>query len=176
MYCPGALHDDLFGGAKPIIMPTDGSAETTMHPALVKEMALHISMEDFALRRQALKEQLAAQYGVHASLITLQAAPGSVQLTITIATWNGTGAPIDIAALRTQVNSVDSSALTASVSQAMDTHVNITSYTSLADTTVAVTRERKSVGKGGGWCRVHWVTSGTVTSAAQASDGCRCGL
>ena len=27
-YCPGALRDDLFGGAKPIIMPVGQSTET----------------------------------------------------------------------------------------------------------------------------------------------------
>jgi hypothetical protein len=142
MYCPGALYDDMYGGAKPIIMPTGGSAETTVEPALVKAMTLDISMEDFEARRQALTLQLAAQYGVHPSLVTLQAAPGSLQLTITIATTNGTDARrIDIETLREQVNAVDSSALTVSVSQAMDSSVVIASYTSLADTTVAVTRE-----------------------------------
>jgi hypothetical protein len=141
MYCPGALRDDLFGGAKPIIMPTGGSAETTAHPALVKAMTLDISIEDFELRRQALQDQLAAQYAVHPSLITLQATPGSLQLTITIATTNGANPPIDIVMLRDQVNAVDSAALTTSISQALNMNVNISNYKSLADTTVAVTRE-----------------------------------
>jgi hypothetical protein len=141
MYCPGALRDDRYRGAKPIIMPTGGSTATTTYPALVKAMTLDISIDDFALRRQTLTQQLAGQYGVHSSLVTLQAMAGSLQLTITIATTNGTGAPTDIATLRNQVNAVGSTALAVSVSQVMNTNVTITGYRSLADTTVSVTRE-----------------------------------
>jgi hypothetical protein len=142
MYCPGALNDDLYGGAKPIVMPTGGSAETTAEPALVTAMTLDIVINDFTQSRSdELKSRLAAQYGVHPSLITLQAMAGSLQLTITIATTNGTDAPpIDVATLRQQVNAVQSSDLTASISQAMNTSVTITNLLPPVNTTVAVTR------------------------------------
>jgi hypothetical protein len=144
MYCPGALHDDLYGGAKPIIMPTGGSTVTITYPALVKAMTLDIAIEAFdAARREALTLQLAVQYGVHPSLVTLQATPGSLQLTITIATTNGTDAavPIDIETLRNQVKAVRSTALAATISQVMSTNVTITELQPLANSTVEVTRE-----------------------------------
>lgn len=40
--------------------------------------------------QDAILAQLAAQYNVHPSLITIQATPGSIQLLVTIATSNGT--------------------------------------------------------------------------------------
>jgi hypothetical protein len=141
MYCPGALRDHLYGGAKPIRMPTGGSTATTTYPALVKTMTLDIAIEDFEARRQALTLQLAAQYGVHSSLVTLQATPGSLQLTITIAATNGTSAAIDIAALTDTVNSVDSAALTESISIAMNASVTISGLQPLEETTIDVTSE-----------------------------------
>jgi hypothetical protein len=104
-------------------------------------MTLDIAMDDFdEARRESLTLQLAAQYGVHPSLITLQATPGSLQLTITIATTNGTNAPIAIATLRNQVRAVDRTALTHTISRAMNTSVTITNLQPLEDTTIAVTR------------------------------------
>jgi hypothetical protein len=142
MYCPGALHDNLFGGAKPIIMPEGGSAETVQEPALVMAMTLDVAMDDFSdARRAALTLLLAAQYGVHPSFITLQASPGSLQLTITIATTNGTDAPIDVATLRDRVSAVDSSTLTDTIGRVMDANVTITILQPLEDTTMTVTRE-----------------------------------
>ena len=63
-----------------------------MSALAVSTISLSISIDDFHLHREALRLQLAAQYGVDASLVTLEAAPGSVQLTVTIATTNGTSA------------------------------------------------------------------------------------
>jgi hypothetical protein len=128
-------------------------------------------MEDFNDRHQALKLQLASQYGVHPSLITLQATPGSLQLTVTIATTNGADARIGIATLRDQVNAVDMTALTTSIRQAMNASVNITSYASLADTTVAVTREIAC--ERGQW---HVVAELEPMTAANESLGCSLSL
>jgi hypothetical protein len=140
-YCPGALRDSVHGGAEPIIMPEGGSAEMRTQPALQKAVTLDISMEDFVQHSQALTLQLAARYDVHPSLITLQATPGSLQLTITIATTNGTDAPIDVGTLTSTVNAVDDSALTSSISQAMKMNVTITSSLPLVQTAVDVAFE-----------------------------------
>ena len=75
-YCPGALRDNLFGGAKPIIMPVGQSTRQETVQAAQQTMTLDISIDDFATQRDALRVALAAQYGVDPSLITLEAAAG----------------------------------------------------------------------------------------------------
>jgi hypothetical protein len=89
-------------------------------------LTLDISIDDFDAQRQALIQQLANQYGVDPSQITLEASAGSVQLTVTIATSNGTSAPVPLAELEQNVNSVDNEALTRSISQVMATNVTVT--------------------------------------------------
>jgi hypothetical protein len=122
-------------------MPEGGSAETIAEPALVTAMTLDIAMDDFNdARRAALTLQLAAQYGVHPSLITLQATPGSLRLTITIATTNGTDAPLNVVTLRDRVTAIDSAAFSDAVRHAMDANITITNLQPPEDTTVAVTR------------------------------------
>jgi hypothetical protein len=139
-YCPGFVAPHW--GAEPIMMPTGGSTERASEAALVTSMTLDILMDDFTqARSDELKSRLAAQYRVHPSLITLQATAGSLQLTITIATTNGTDAPIDVATLRNQVSAVDSTALTDTIRQTMDANVTITNLQPLEETTVDVTRE-----------------------------------
>jgi hypothetical protein len=88
-------------------------------------MTLDISIDDFATQRQALIQQLAVQYNVHPSQITLAANAGSVQLIVTIATSNGTGTPVTLAQLQQSVNQVDNTALTNSISRAMGTAVTV---------------------------------------------------
>jgi hypothetical protein len=139
-YCPGFVAP--YWGAEPITYLVGGSTDTTEEAALVMAMTLDLAIDEFTPdRSDELKSRLAAQYGVHPSLITLQAAAGSLQLTITFATTNGTGTPIDIATLRNQVSAVGSAALTDSISQALEANITITSLQPLADATVDVTRD-----------------------------------
>ena len=125
-YCPGALRDSLYGGAKPIIMPVGQSTRQEEVPALTKVMTLDMSINDFAAQREQLKIQLAARYGVHLSLITLEATrssrraralqTGSLELTITIATTNGGSNTVDLVTLQQSVAAVDDAALTTTIS------------------------------------------------------------
>jgi len=127
-YCPGALRDSRHGGAKPVIMPV-GQSTTTQQVATVQQtMTLDLSLDDFAAQRAALIQRLAVQYGVDASLITLEATAarrarsralqsgGSLQLTITIATSNGGGSTVDIETIEQAATAVDAAALTQAIS------------------------------------------------------------
>ena len=51
-------------------MPAGQSTQTRDVDALVKEMMLSISIDDFSSQHDALKSQFATQYGVHPSLVT----------------------------------------------------------------------------------------------------------
>ncbi len=83
-------------------MPVGQSTETQEVQAVTQQMSLDISIDDFAVHREALVLQLAAQYRVHPSLITLEATAGSLQLTVTIATSDGSGNAVQLEAI-TQV-------------------------------------------------------------------------
>ena len=137
-YCPGALRDQLYGGAKPIIMPVGQSTRQEDAPAVTKAMTLDISIDDFAAQREALKIQLAAQYNVDPSLITLEAAAGSVQLTITIATTDGSGNTVDLATLEQSVAAVDDTMLATTIGLVTGTTVTVVSQP-LVTGTVRVT-------------------------------------
>ena len=125
-FCPGALRDELHGGAKPVLMPVGQSTRQEETQALTKAMSLDMSIDDFAAHREALKIRLAAQYGVDPSLITLEAVAarrraralqsGGLQLTITIATSDGSGNTVDLATLQQSVAAVDDAALTTTIS------------------------------------------------------------
>ena len=60
-YCPGALRDDQFGGAKPIIMPVGQSTRQEQAAAVTQTMTLDITIDDFAAQREALIAQLQVQ-------------------------------------------------------------------------------------------------------------------
>ena len=126
-YCPGALRDDLYGGAKPILMPVGQSTRQVEAQALVKSMSLDMSIDDFVAQRQALKLQLAAQYSVHPSLLTLEAAAGSLQLTMTIATTDGDTNVVNIATLQQSVAAFDDVALASTIGSVTGTTVNVVS-------------------------------------------------
>lgn len=98
-YCPGAAGDEVNAvpGSKPIIQETGGSTEDVVTPVVETTIELDITPEEFAANEDAMIEALAAQYGVDASLITLDAvsavrrrrrqlqSAGGLLLTITIA-------------------------------------------------------------------------------------------
>ena len=133
-YCPGALRDELYGGAKPIIMPVGQSTRQEEAPAVTQSMTLDISIDDFAAQREQLKIQLAAQYGVNSSLITLEAAAGSLQLTVTIATTDGRGNSVDLTTLEQAVAAVDDTALATTIGTVMNTTVTVTSQPAVTST------------------------------------------
>ena len=83
-YCPGALQDAVneVPGSQPIIMPTGQSTQTQEVATVTKAMTLDITIDDFVAQREALIDQLAAQYGVDPSLVTLEARAGSVLMTV----------------------------------------------------------------------------------------------
>ena len=125
-YCPGALRDDLWGGAKPIIMPVGQSTETQEVETVQQTMTLDLSLDHFAAQREALIQRLAIQYNVDASLITLEASAarraralqsGGLELTITIATSDGSGNQVDLATIETAAAAVDATTLAASISE-----------------------------------------------------------
>ena len=90
---------------------------------MTQSMTVDMSIDDFAAQREALRIQLAARYGVDPSLITLEAAAarrralqsGGLQLTITIATTDGSGNSVDLATLEQSVAAVDDTALAATI-------------------------------------------------------------
>ena len=153
-YCPGALRDELYGGAKPIIMPVGESTNLEERPAVVKSMTLSLSIDDFAAQRDALKLKFAMQYDVNASLITLEASAGSVELTITIATSDGAGNSIDLAQLEQSIAAVDDTALATAIGTVMNTTVAVSSQP--AQTGTVQIRVPFSCPKG------KWCTAGLV--------------
>ena len=148
-YCPGRANDPVYGGSKPIIMPVGQSTKQQDAPAVTKEMMLDLSIDDFELQREALKIQLAAQYGVDPSLLTLEASAGSVQLRITIATTNGDGTSIDLATIEQSVAAIDDTALATTIGNVTGTAVTVVSQplqTSSVRVTVVFRCPR------GSWC------------------------
>ena len=153
-FCPGTLRDPLYHGAKPILMAIGQSTRQEEVPALTKAMTLDMSIDDFATERAAFKVQLAAQYDVHASLLTLEAAAGSLHLSITIATTNGTSSSVDIGTIRQSVAAVDDATLASTIGSVMGTTVNVVSQPATV-TTVLVTVSFACP-------RGHWCTAGLV--------------
>ena len=126
-YCPGALRDDLYGGAKPIIMPVGQSTETQEVATVQQTMTLDLSLDHFAAQREALKIRLAAQYGVDPALITLEVSvarrrvralqSSGLELTITIATSDGAGNEVEMEVIEQAAAAVDATALTTAISE-----------------------------------------------------------
>ena len=127
-YCPGALRDDVHGGGKPVLMPVGQSTETRQVETVQQSMTLDLSLDDFAAQREALIERLAMQYGVDPSLITLEASAtrrlraralqsSGLELTITIATSDGTGNAVDIATIESAAAAVDAATLATTISE-----------------------------------------------------------
>jgi hypothetical protein len=108
-------------------MPVGQSTITQEIDAVTQQMSLDISIDDFAAHRDALIQQLAAQYSVHSSLLTVAVQPGSVQITITIATTNGTGSALNVSSIVKAINSTTDEAFATSFGEVMNTTVRVTS-------------------------------------------------
>ena len=141
-YCPGALRDELWGGAKPVLMPVGQSTETQEVATVEQKMALDISIDDFAAQREKLIEKLAKQYGVDKSLITLEATEvrrrklqgGGIEITVTIATSDSTGRSVDLEQIQQAVQAVDDTALASSIGEVMGAPVTVTSQPAVIST------------------------------------------
>ena len=163
-YCPGALRDTQFGGAEPIIMPIGQSTETQEVQAVTQSMSLDISIDDFAAQRTALIADLASQYGVDPSLISLEATSSrrrrlqssGIQLTITIATSDGTSTGVDLATLTQRVSAVDDTALATSIGAVMGVAVTVSG---LQQSTKSIKIEVEFVCPKGKWCTAGLVVS-----------------
>ena len=143
-YCPGAAEDTVNAvpGSKPIIMPVGGSTETQEVEVVEKEMTLDVDCADFDA--DAIKAELAAQYGVDAALITLDIPAGvcrrsrararalvAITFTVEIAT-SGTGADgepisVDTADLVAAVETVDDGQLGSALGAALGATVTVAS-------------------------------------------------
>jgi hypothetical protein len=93
------MRDEVHGGARPVLMPIGQSTATQQVETVSKEMTLDVTIDDFAVQRVRLIQQLAAQYGVDPSLVTLEVLSGSVQIRMTIAATDGSTATANITAL-----------------------------------------------------------------------------
>ena len=151
-------------GSKPIMQETGGSTETEEVPVVTTTLALEMSIDEFAAQREAMIEALAAQYGVDPSLITLDAAAGSVAITVTIAVppappgADGAQASSSLSVddLLDKVNAVDDSTLGASLATALNM-ANISVSTTAAPSRATVERTVNVV------CPVgHWCTAGRI--------------
>ena len=81
---------------------------------MTKELTLDLDISQY--NEAATRQQLATLYGIDASLISLAATGGSVQLIITIATSStGTGPALALADIVAAVSAADNSALTAAL-------------------------------------------------------------
>ena len=162
-YCPGKAADEKYGGARPVLIPVGQSTETTEVEAVTQQMALDVSMEDY--NETSVKLELAALYGMPVELIDLSAAAGSLQLTITIRAApppTGPAAPgsapsppaLSLAAILAAVQSVDSTAMAASMSSALGTNVSVAVQPPAQATLTVVT---ESVCPRGHWCSAGYV-------------------
>jgi len=168
-YCPGALRDERYNGARPIIMPVGQSTETQEVEAVTKELALDISIDEFAEQRAALIAKLALQYGVDPSLITLEASASrrrrlqssGISITVTIATSDGDGATADLSAIQEAVTAVDDTALASSIGEVMGTPVTVESQPPVVS---SVEIEVEIACPPGKWC-----TAGLIVDCALGS-------
>jgi hypothetical protein len=124
-YCPGRADDDVNTppGSLPIQVSQGGS--TTKQDAVRKELSLDMGIDDFNARQDEIKASLAAQYGVPIELISLEAAGGSVQITMTIATSDSSHAAILHAALSDVDDTALASALGVPVTSSAPTTVTL---------------------------------------------------
>ena len=107
-----------------------------------KQMALQMSIEDFEARRDDLKAQLAAQYGIPLQLVQLEQTAGSLQLVFTIAHGGTELKAEDVVAA---LGAVDDSAL----ATALGVPINTTEPTQIK------LIETKDCPKGFWWCARH---------------------
>lgn len=171
-YCPGAAADKVMipPGSKPIIQEVGGSTARVEVPVVKKEMRLDMSIDEFAVQREAMKAVLAAQYGVDPSQITLEASSSArrrltstgLQLVITIAVPEAassgaasssatSSAGVTVDSLLSKVTQIDDAVLGASLGAALGLpSLNVT--TTAAAQTASVNRQVQFECPAGKWC------------------------
>ena len=150
-YCPGAVLDVQTGGSEPIIIPVGGSTTTEEVAVVKKELTLDISVDDYD--ELAVKEDLAALYGVSVELISISANAGSLQLVVSIVPPSDGGDAASVASLMAMMETFDNAAL----SEALN--VNVSSMPAVQTVTQ---RTVSSVCPKG-----HWCTAGKVIACLQ---------
>ena len=150
-FCPGAADDKEHFGSKPIIMPVGSSAVKKEVAVVEKEMSVDISIDDFNEQREAMIAALAKQYGVDPSLIKLEAAAGSLQIRIVIATSTGSAQEVLLEA----VDAIDDAALGTALGTVLGNESLIISSTPPQQTTEERTVEFKCP-------RGQWCTAGLI--------------
>ena len=145
-YCPGKAHDELYGGAQPIIIPTGQTTTVETSEVVQKEVTLSIPLSEY--NATALRHELAALYNISVELIELSdpfdsssasrrslrraraLAAGGISITITIRTA-AMSAP-------TTTNSAPASGVPASRSAPTASHI-LTALNAISDATLSST-------------------------------------
>ena len=162
-YCPGSSADVLYGGSKPVLVPSGGATTSIEVETVQKELMLDVSCDVVDL--DAISAALAAQYSVDQSLInlsdpcaasrrsrSLQSASRTITLTIATSGVSANGTPVSappIAELLTAVETISDTSLGASLSAALGTVVSVSSSSSKR---VTVTLVVAAVCPEGFWC------------------------
>ena len=163
-YCPGAAEDELYGGAKPIIMPVGGSMATEQVEVVEQEMTLTIDCATFDLA--VFRRALATEYQVAVALIEVDDPCGSpdrrpsrrvlqqtISITVSIASsgtmGDGTPVTVPVANLLTAVSTTSDSALGSLLTLALGVPISVVSA---APVTASVTKTMQLECPKGRWC------------------------
>ena len=158
-------------------MEVGGSSMIKQVPTVTKAMTLDISIDEYD--ESSMKAALAAKYGVDPALISLSAAAGSLEITITIATSataaDGTSLTAPLSDLITAVESVTSGDMATSLSTQLGTTISIVSEGSVSEGSVdrIVTFECPK----GKWCTAGLIvdcTAGTYNPLVGQDLGTAC--
>ena len=159
-FCPGAANDAVnkVPGSKPIIIPVGERTERVEVSSVQKQMTLDLSIDEYD--ETAVKWELSRLYNVPVELISLEAAAGSLQITMTIftkpnpsSTVNGTSQELDFDALVTAVESVNDGSLSKSFAKALGvSNVSLSTSPAVRSSTLVVVRAMCPKG--------HWCTAG----------------
>ena len=158
-------------------MEVGGSSKTEQVPTVTKAVTLDISIDDYD--ESSVKAALAAEYGVDPALITLSAAAGSLEITITIATSgtaaDGTVITAPLADLVTAVESVTVGDMATALSTELNTAVTVVGEGSVSQGSLnrVVTFECPK----GKWCTAGLVvdcTEGTYNPLVGQDLGTAC--
>lgn len=160
-FCPGAADDDLYNGAKPIIVPTGGSTTTEQVTVITKSITLELSINEY--NETAVKEALAIEYNVPVSLISVASSAGSLVLSVTVATSgtapDGSEVSVPLTTLRASVDASDDSSLGSTIGSALgQTNLSVSSTVASEGT---VDRTVSFVCPRGKWCTAGLVVNCT---------------
>jgi hypothetical protein len=148
-------------------MPVGSSTATRVAPALVQQIELGISIDDFATHRESLKRNFSEQYGLdawlitlEAWLITLEASAGSVVMTVTIAT-ESSKARANWTTIEQRVAAVDGAMLATSISAVVGANVSV----AVTNTTRGTIRYEAELN-----CpRGKWCTAGLIVACTRGT-------